>query len=470
MPETTDIQAVLLAGADDIGQLARLRQAQAESPEQRRHLESLVIELMENPTVDGQPLAEEDAAFRIAAGLWALGRLEEAIAHLASVTSPEADYVLGRCYLDTAFNGRAAEAFHRAERGKVAVKYLAQLGHIEATAKDGEAIAALAALNDLADGHEDDPAIHFLRGLCCDLTGEYDEAIAAYEKALELDPAYNPAAFRLGFCLARRGNLDRALEHYAAITGGSTTYFNALINLGVLYEDRRQHDKAILCYRRVLQHDPRHKRARMFLRDAHASMDMVYDEDRARELERMGKLLSVPVTDFELSVRVRNCLQRMNIVSVGDLVHHTEEELLTSKNFGDTSLQEIKEMLAARGLRLGMGREEPAEQPLVGAPLPTVPMGAPDEESYSTSINELDLSLRSRKCMERLGIVTLGQLCERSADDLLSSRNFGRTSLAEVSEKLTRYGMALREPPPEETDEEGEDELDDEQDLTGDDV
>jgi len=450
MPEATDIQSALLARDADVQQLAALRQAQAESPAQRRALESVVIELMENPQVDGQPLSDEEAGLRVGVGLWALGRLEEAIAHLAKSSSHEADYFAGRCYLDMGFNARAAEAFTRAQRGKVAVKYAAELGHAEAVAKDEKADEALKALRALAKDHEDDPAVHYLIGLCSDLTGRYDDAIEAYERAIELDPKHDPASFRLGFALARRGDLDRALEHYAAVAAGTTTYFNALCNLGVLYEDRREFDKAILCFRRVIRHDPTHQRARMFLKDAHASMDMVYDEDRQRELERLGKLLDIPVTDFELSVRVRNCLQRMNIVSVGDLVHHTEEELLTSKNFGETSLQEIKEMLAARGLRLGIGREEPAEPTLVGAPLGTVPAGQAGEATLDTPIAALDLSLRSRKCMERLGIATIGQLCDRTPEELLASRNFGRTSLTEVSEKLARFGLALRVPGPDE--------------------
>ena len=466
MPETTDLQALLIEGAADVEQLARLRQAQAESPEQRRTLESLIIELMENPSIEGHELGEQEAAFLIGVGLWALGRIEEAVAHLAEVSTPEGDYILGRCYLDVGLDRRAAVAFERAQKGKATVRHLAALGHAEAIAKDGQPGDALRDLRALAKTHGDDPAVHYLLGLCCDLVGRYDEAIAAYEHALELDPGYDAASFRLGFNFARRGDLDRALEHYAAITTGSVTYFNALVNLGVLYEERREHEKAIECYRRVLRLDPNHPRARMYLKDAHASLDMVFDEDHQRELERREKLLSIPVTDFELSVRVRNCLQRMDIISVGDLVHHTEEELLASKNFGETSLQEIKEMLAARGMRLGMGREEAEEQTLVGAPVSLIPMGVANEGALTTPISELDLSLRSRKCMERLGISSIGDLCDRTADELLGSRNFGRTSLAEVTEKLTRYGLTLREPEPEEgaDGEEGpHDELDGEQ-------
>jgi len=462
MPKTIESEELLLAESPDIERFLQLRAAQAQSPEHRRRLESLVIEIMENPTVGGRELDEQEAALRIGLGLWALGRLEEAIANLAGASSPEADYLLGRCYLEAGLHARAAEAFERARRGKAATKHLATVGHTEAIAKSGRAEAALTTARTLAKSHPDDAAVHYLLGLCHDLTARYTEAIPEYEKALELDPQCAPAAFRLAFNHARSGDLDRALEHYAAITAGPATYFNALINLGVLYEDQREYGKAIECYRRVLSIDPTHQRARMFLKDAHASMDMVFDEDRQRELDRRAQLMDIPVTDFELSVRVRNCLQRMDIHTVGDLVRHTEEELLTSKNFGETSLSEIKEMLTARGLRLGQDRED-LEQPEAAVPVAAAPTSPPDDSVLKTPISELDLSLRSRKCMERLGIATIGQLVEHTPDELLASRNFGRTSLAEVNEKLARHSLALRQPPPEEEAEEGDEPLDDDE-------
>ena len=59
-----------------------------------------------------------------------------------------------------------------------------------------------------------------------------------------------------------------------------------------------------------------------------------------------------PVSELELSVRARKCLQRLGILTLGELVSRTESELLSSKNFGDTSLQEIKLRLEERSLSL----------------------------------------------------------------------------------------------------------------------
>jgi len=56
----------------------------------------------------------------------------------------------------------------------------------------------------------------------------------------------------------------------------------------------------------------------------------------------------------------------------------------------------------------------------------------------------LNLSVRARKCMNRLGIASLGELIVRSADELLEAKNFGMTSLNEVREKLRQMGLNLR--------------------------
>ncbi len=470
MPETSapaqDIPQLLLDGQKDIAGLLALRPAQAQSVESRRQLESLIVELMENPTLDGKELDSAAAALTIGAGLWALGRIEEALAALANASGSEADYLAGICHLEEGFYPRAMEALERASRGKMTVQYLATLALAEATAKAGDPSAALAELRPLARPHKDDPEIHCLLGMCYDLAGRRDDAIKAYEKAVELDPDHAQATFRIAFNAALRGDEDHAREHYEAIAGRpDACYVNALINLGVLYENERQFEKAMECFRRVLQVDPRHPRARLFLRDTHASLDMVYDEDRQREVERESKLLAIPIADFELTVRARNCLQHMNIYSLGGLVHHTEEELLAWKNFGDSSLHEITEMLTIRGLRLGQTREDLGEEAALEGELAgqlIVPEGPVDEAVLLTSIDHLNLSIRSKKCMDRLGIVTIGQLVEHTAEDLLASRNFGRTSLVEISERLAKSGLALREPPPPADEEAAEQEADDE--------
>jgi DNA-directed RNA polymerase subunit alpha len=71
----------------------------------------------------------------------------------------------------------------------------------------------------------------------------------------------------------------------------------------------------------------------------------------------MDPILLRPVDDLELTVRSANCLKAESIYYVGDLIQHTEVELLKTPNLGKKSLTEIKDVLAARGMSLGMRLE-----------------------------------------------------------------------------------------------------------------
>lgn len=64
--------------------------------------------------------------------------------------------------------------------------------------------------------------------------------------------------------------------------------------------------------------------------------------------------LNMAISDLKLSSRAANCLENENIHTVRDLVQRTEDQLLEFRNFGETSLNEVKEKLAELGLRLGM--------------------------------------------------------------------------------------------------------------------
>jgi DNA-directed RNA polymerase subunit alpha len=67
-----------------------------------------------------------------------------------------------------------------------------------------------------------------------------------------------------------------------------------------------------------------------------------------------------------------------------------------------------------------------------------------DSRVLSTSVSELNLSVRSRRCMARLNIRTVGDLVTRSSEELLGTKNFGHTSLSEIRAKLGEQGLSLR--------------------------
>ena len=167
---------------------------------------------------------------------------------------------------------------------------------------------------------------------------------------------------------------------------------------------------------------------------------MVFDERLQRERDTQDAILDVPVSDFELSVRSRNCLKQMNIRTLGDLLQISEPELLSYRNFGDTSLNEIKAMLDQRGLSLGQA--VPAVEALVVAPK-LEPTGDVSVQ-LQRPIGDLELSVRSRKCLQRLGVITLGELAIRSEAELLAIKNFGQTSLNEIKQQLATFGVSLR--------------------------
>jgi DNA-directed RNA polymerase subunit alpha len=78
----------------------------------------------------------------------------------------------------------------------------------------------------------------------------------------------------------------------------------------------------------------------------------IFEHPAARPAQ-FDPILLRPVDELELTVRSANCLKAENIYYIGDLIQRTETELLKTPNLGRKSLNEIKEVLASRGLTLG---------------------------------------------------------------------------------------------------------------------
>ena len=268
-----------------------------------------------------------------------------------------------------------------------------------------------------------------------------DEVCKLYERAVELEDTHPGALFGLALENDRRGNDERAIELYQRAAASFPTSVGALLNLGLIYEDHDQYERAARCYDRILESHPTHDRALLYRVDAVASMDEHYDHDREKVRQQVEGVMSIPIAQFELSVRSRNCLQKMGILTLGDLCKASEMELLDSKNFGETSLVEIREMMANKGLMIGQfaHQKDVEEEPVDLSHL------SPEEQVLlDRPISDLNLSVRARKCMTRLGLATIGELVRKSQDDLLGSKNFGVTSLTEVREKLVQVNLSLR--------------------------
>jgi DNA-directed RNA polymerase subunit alpha len=389
-----------------------------------------------------QPNRSPATSARLGVCYYLLGRYTD-----AANTLPHSDggalthFYLGKAYLALDRYADALTAYQSAEKAGYDRDQVA-LAQAEALRYTGQPQQALELLNRLSGAIEQTAEYLYQRAATVSaMGGNPAEVVALLERAVATNENHAGALFGLALENDRHGNDAYARDLYERAAGQFPTHIGTLLNLGVLYEDMGHFEKARQCYRRILDVFPDHPRARLFFRDADASRDMYYDEEARRRQDRLSQILGIPVTDFELSVRSRNCLQKMGIMTLGDLTRTTEQELLSSKNFGETSLVEIRDMLHSKGLELGQFASESREEEPVYDPEAL----SPDERALlDRPISDLALSVRARKCMVRLGLSTVGELVRRTGDDLLECKNFGVTSLNEVREKLTQYGLRLR--------------------------
>jgi len=283
---------------------------------------------------------------------------------------------------------------------------------------------------------------HFQLGRLQEAQGLYEEATANYLKAVELSANHQKALFHLAYRCDLSGDEESAIDYYKQIATNTPAYVSALLNLAVLYEDNGKFDKATQCVDTVLENHPNHQRAILFQKDIESSKTMFYDEEKEKKKTRKNQILETPISDFELSVRSRNCLRKMKIQTLGDLLNITEAELLSYKNFGETSLKEIKTILESKSMSLGMSLEEkqfPSLETSDG-----IIISDQDQGLMNKPIDDLQLSVRARKCVQKLNIRVIGELTCRTDAELLGCKNFGVTSLNEIRKSLGDLGLSLR--------------------------
>lgn len=434
-----DLGALFKRDTFDQDVYAKLRTQVYSSAQAHDQFNGLVKELagsLKSPDTD-----DREGALKLGMCYSLLGRHAEATQWLSSGRDvKERRYYMGECLRALGKPDEALTEFERAET-KGWDEFDCKLRQVDCLIQAGDLSAAEKILTSLAKRGADNADWHYRYGCYLEAKGERLDAIAEFERAIGLNENHAPAMFRLAYALDLKGEEERAIELYQRCVSRPPIHLNALMNLAVIYEDLGRYDDALACLKQVLGTDPNHARARVFLRDVQASMNMVIDEEQERVRERRNAVVDIPVTDFELSVRARNCLKKMNIATLGDLLRITEVELLGYKNFGETSLNEIKAMLAQKNLRLGQLLEE-QRQLRRNESLPQ--LANVSAEVLHKPVSDLDLSVRSRKCLQRLNIATVGELALRTEAELLGSRNFGQTSLNEIKERLAEHGLQLR--------------------------
>ncbi len=364
----------------------------------------------------------------------------------------DADHFLGKVHKDglaVCYHAHTLSSLERHDDAAQRYEDAGKAGYdqIDATLRQAGCLRAMARIDDaeqmlrsVAASAASRAEYSFQMGCIWADRGDALTAVEYFERAVDMDPHHARALFWLAAENSLRGNDEESIKLYERSLSKPPFFVGALLNLGLLYEDHERYQTAAFCFQRVLDFDPGNERATLYLKDIEATHNMHVNEEQARQEARMKQLLGRPVTDFELSVRSRNCLGAMHITTLGDLTEISEQELLAGKNFGETSLMEIRELLAAHGLHIGQNlhkvhaRDSFADQNL-----------SPEEQALmNRPISDLNLSVRSRKCMTRLSIQTIGQILQRTPDELLASRNFGVTSLNEIRAKLSELSLKLR--------------------------
>ena len=442
MESTVDISALLERSGFDQGAIDEIKsQAFANSETLNRFLE--VIHKIEANVESGQSSASNEA-FKLGVCYLLLADAEKAAEWLekAPASSTRSVY-LAQAFREmkrlkdaiSSLEKAATEGANRVECDSMRAECLIAAGQEDAAAQVLDAIAGQAANSAMW---------HVAKGRLSEARGALPQAAECYEKALAIDANHPWGMFHLAYLADIYGDDERAQELYERSASQPGVYAHALINLAIVYEDKGQYEKAANCLRRVLAVNPRHSRAKLYLKDVLAAGNMYIDEHQLKVIEKHSAVLDIPVSDFELSVRSRNCLKKMNINTLGDLLKISEPELLAYKNFGETSLKEIKAMLVQKGLSLGMHASPDAPKLAAPAPEDEPSLAGTSADVLNRSVATLDLSVRSRKCLQRLGINTVGELAMRSERDLLDSRNFGQTSLDEIAAQLGVLGLGLR--------------------------
>ncbi|MDR4505916.1 MAG: tetratricopeptide repeat protein [Candidatus Scalindua sp.] len=400
-------------------------------------LEKRIKKLEETINEAGDPSGVKGEILVLGICYWILGKQNQAIKYLSESKSRKiASYYLGKCHQELGNYEKALELFERSKRSD-SEEFAIQIDIAETKRLSGDLQNALKMIQALSKKYDNDANLHYQWGHCLDDEGEYQDALAHYNRALDIMSDHPNTLFRLAYNFDLNGEDDKAIEYYEKCVGQVPTYSNAILNLGILYEDREEYAKAISCFEKVVKMNPVHQKARLFLRDAQFGLDMCIDEDRAKKEDKETEVLSIPISDFELSVRSKNCLERMNINTLADLTKITEADLLSYKNFGETSLNEIKHVLNQKGLRLGQTLEEnKTTEELAG-----IDVGR-DNGGMSNLVSELPLSTRCKSALKKINIEKIGEVVEKKESELLGL-GLKQAYIDELKASLGEQGFGL---------------------------
>jgi DNA-directed RNA polymerase subunit alpha len=407
----------------------------------RRQVEKLLVEFDE--TVKRKFSSSVKLNTRRGVVCWMLGRIDEAIRYLGDGSSNvENNYFLGLCYLEKNCNEKADKLLKEAhkETPNSAVIFGS---YIESLIRTGQLEEVENLLEKAGKKFGDEPMLAYYKGLYWETLGDYEKAEEEFHSALDMDSEYAPAIFRLAYRYDLKGQDEEAIDLYERLRQIKSLHSNVLINLGLLYEDNGEYLKAIECYNTVLDIMPTHPRANLYLKDAKSSLHMYYDDAFRRKETELKRLLAQPLSEFQIPTRARNCLESLNIKTLGDLVKKTEGELLENEHLGTKTLADIKDLLARRRLSLSTENKRVTLESLLRSYISTEQTSQTD--LLNKPIFEIDWSARVRSSLTRLKIYILGDLTNKTENDFLDLPNVGQTSLDEIKRRLEQFGLSLKQ-------------------------
>lgn len=417
--------------------VAHLKEQVYSSKENREKLDAKISSMRMDLKKERDGAKAKDLALLLGICEWIVGNVKEASELLKEVKSRKiGSYYLGKCYHELGDYAQALECFERAKKAD-AEEFDICMNIAETKRMAGNIEDALEIIKRFSQSHGNSAELHYQWGYCLDALGDYDKAFNHYEQSIQIDQDYAKSLFRCAFNYDLNGEDEKAIEYYEKCINLCPSYTNAYINLGLLYEDKGNYDDAVYCFEMVLDAEPTNPRALLFLKDAKSSGAMYYDEEISKKQGKESEVLNIPISDFELSVRSKNCLEKMNIRTLRDLTRITEADLLSFKNFGETSLNEIKAILTQKGLRLGQVLESGSETELFTNKTPEKKI-----ETFYT-VSELEFSTRCRNVLSKVGIETVEDLIENTEMEL-DQKGVNQDYIDEIKDVLSKFGLSLK--------------------------
>ena len=154
--------------------------------------------------------------------------------------------------------------------------------------------------------------------------------------------------------------------------------------------------------------------------------------------------LKILIKEADLSERVKNCLIKLNLIYIEDLVNLSEKDLLSIRDLGRKSLREINYFIEQYGLKLRSTLDSAEFNYKNNSINVKLEKDYADKyEILSTKILNTTLSIRTKNCLIELNIKDLGEAIQYGERELLRAKNFGKKSLNELNNYLAQYNLIL---------------------------